>query len=93
MQYEEALLQQSSALKNLVLKTIGDNSEKVQEFLGEINSFFKLAHEEDRRLRKALAYLHGAVDSYKLQLTDNNLEPNEFYGREDGKSTRTEAQR
>jgi hypothetical protein len=86
MKYEEALLNHTAVLKSLVLKAVGDDSSAVQNFLTEINGIFKTAHEEGRKLRKALAFLHGANDSYKKQLADNDIEPNEFYGREDGQS-------
>lgn len=87
MKYETALLSHVGSLKQMALKNLDSKPDAQQEILTEINNFFKTAHEEGRRLRKALAFLHAANDSLKKQLTDSEIEPDEMYGREaDGQS-------
>lgn len=81
IKFEQGLLQHVGIIKELVLKNVGDNSQSKQDLLTAVNDFFDFAHEGARKLRKALAFLHGASDSYRLQLGDNNIVPDEFYGR------------
>lgn len=73
-------MRKTAAIKELVLKNTTDSDIK-QEFLTSINDLFELAHLEMRKLRKALAFQHNANESLKSQLRDNNVEPDEEYGR------------
>lgn len=66
LEYEKKLLKLTGDLKTLVLRQfkggfIEDDEahEHKQQFLIQINNLFELAHEEPRRLRKALAFLHA----------------------------------
>lgn len=79
--YEQKLLGHLSTIKKMVLKNFDDRNDLQQEFLIELNSFFTTAHEESRRLRKALAFLHGKCDSYTDQIKNLGEEPDEFFGR------------
>lgn len=90
MNYEKALLAHSGELKEMVLKHLSEQSDVKQDFLIAINNFFETSHTEGRRLRKALAFLHGANDAFKAQLLAHGIVPDENYGKvASGQSTRT----
>ena len=84
MEYEKKLLALTAKLKDRTNRHLSDPglSDSKQAMLIGINDLFDLAHQEGRKLRKALAFLHGNQEALTKQLTDLGHTPDLDYGKE-----------